>query len=492
MKFINKIFHLDEKQASLKNEIIGGLITFIALCYILPVVASNLSSGAGMNQQGVFIVTAFLTFVICMVMGIVGNYPITLSAGLGINAYIAFTLSNTFDNWQQRMILMTISGLLSFILYLTPVRKYILKAIPKEIKYIIAACLGAFLMFAGLKSGGLIVNDNSTLVKLGNFIDPGTLISTLAIFVVIGLMFSKNNILKSMAIPLGILFAALAGIVCSLIMTSTGAMEVVGEVGVYKYGTLDGSISSLPIAPWLVDNLKFANLGPAKNVLFYGLLTDNYNGSDFGKDILNVLANPVSYVAIFSIAFINIFDTTAAYLSTNDRTHIFDEEGQFVNYRRTTLADSLGSLLAGPFGTSTVEPLAESNVGISIGAKTGLAACVAGLMFLLSAFIYPVFSIFTANSVTSPAVVGIGLLIISTSISQLDFKHIETLIVAAIAIIISILTYSISNGIGFGLIAYVVINIVEGKYKEIGLPIYIITALFIAGFIAEAVVKAIQ
>ena len=196
MKFINKIFHLDEKQASLKNEIIGGLITFIALCYILPVVASNLSSGAGMNQQGVFIVTAFLTFIICMVMGIVGNYPITLSAGLGINAYIAFTLSNTFDNWQQRMILMTISGLLSFILYLTPVRKYILKAIPKEIKYIIAACLGAFLMFAGLKSGGLIVNDNSTLVKLGNFIDPGTLISTLAIFVVIGLMFSKNNILR--------------------------------------------------------------------------------------------------------------------------------------------------------------------------------------------------------------------------------------------------------------------------------------------------------
>ena len=491
MKFLNKLFHLDERKTSLKFEIIGGLITFVALCYILPVVASNLANGAGMNKQGVFVVTALLTFIITLIMGLVGNLPITLSTGLGINAYIAFTLSNAFPNWEQRMILMTISGIFSFILFLTPVRKFIINAIPKDLKLIIAGCLGAFLIFVGLKNAGVVVADGGTLVKLGNFADPGMLISVLAIFVAIGFMFSKNTILKSMAIPLGILFAAIAGLTSSLIMTSTGAMQIVNGVGIYQFGKLQGTASTLPIAPCLIDNLKFADLAPMKEVFLFGLFRDSYSGKDFASDLGVVFSNPVTYVAIFSIAFINIFDTTATYLSTNDRTGILDEEGKIINYHRTAMADSFGSLLAGPFGTTTIEPLAESNIGIAFGAKTGLAACISAFMFLLSAFIYPIFSIFTANSVTAPAIVGIGIIIMSSTISQLDLKRLDILIVAVISMILSVLTYSISNGIGFGLIAYCVINVVSGKQKEVGLPVYIITGLFVVAFIAEAIVNSL-
>ena len=490
MKFLNRLFHLEEKQANIKREIIAGLLTFVAMCYLLPVVASNLAS-TGMDKQGVFVVTALATFITTMIMGLVGNLPISLSSGLGINAYLAFTLASSFPSWEQRMILMTLSGILSFTLFLTPVRKFIINVIPMDIKYIIAGALGAFLIFVGLKNAGIVSSDTSTLVRLGNFADPGMLIAVFAIFVVIGLMFSKNNILKTMAIPLGILFAAIAGFIASIIMTSTGAMKVVDGVGIYQFGNLDGQASTLPIAPWLINNLRLADLAPMKNVVFYGLFTDSYSGKDFGNDILTVLSNPVSYVAIFSIAFLNIFDTTAAYLSTNDHTHILDEEGKIIRYHRTVLADSIGSLIAGPLGTTTPEPLAESNVGITAGGKTGLTAVVTALMFLLSTFIYPVFSIFTANTVTAPAVVGIGIVILSSSLSSLDFKKFDVLITAIITIVISVLTYSISNGIGFGLISFCIIKLVQGKYKEVGLPIYIITGIFIVAFIAEAVVNSL-
>lgn len=491
---------MEERQTSIKKEIIGGLLTFIAMCYLLPVVASNLSNGAGMDKQGVFVMTALATMLITLIMGLVGNLPIGLSCGLAINAYVAFTLSSSFPHWEQRMILLTVSGLLSLVLFLSPVRKYLINAIPMDIKYIIAASLGAFLIFVGLKNSGIIVSDASinngilntgTLVKLGSFADPAMLIAILAIFVTIGLMFTKNSILKTMAIPFGILFAAIAGLIASLIMTSTGAMKIVDGVGVYQFGNLEGTASNLPIAPWLIKDLKFADLLPAKNVVFFGLLRDAYNGKEFASDLGYVFSNPVSYVAIFSIAFINLFDTTATYLSVNDKVKVMDEEGKFISYRRTVIADTIGTVVVGPLGTTTVEPLAEANVGATAGAKTGLAAVVIAFMFLLSAFIYPIFSVFTANTVTAPAIVGIGLVILSSSLSQLDFKKPDILIVSVIAILMSVLTYSISNGIGFGLIAYCIIKIIEGKIKEIGLPIFIITGLFIIAFIAETIVKVI-
>ncbi len=489
MSFLNKLFHLEEKQTSVKTEVIGGLMTFVAMCYILPINASILSS-MGMSSQGIFVMTALLSFFVTMIMGIVANYPIVLSAGMGLNAYLAYTLSSTFPSWHQRMILLTICGLLFFIFSLTPIRKKIIESIPKTLKCVISAALGAFILFVGLKNSGIIVADGGTLVKLGNFADPAMLIAVIAIFVTIGLMFSKNNILKTMAIPFGILFAAIAGLTASLIMTTSGAMSVENGVGIYHFGTLEGVTTTLPIAPWLTG-AKFADIAPAKNVIFYGLLTDSYGGDQFGKDIIAVLTSPVSYVAIFSMMFVNLFDTTATLIAVGEKTGIIDENGKMQNYRRAVLADATGALICAPLGTSTVTSFAESNVGVSMGAKTGLAACTAALMFLLSAFIYPVFSIFTAFSVTAPALVCVGLMILASSVAGMDLKDPEVVFTAAMGVLFAVLCYSISNGIGFALITYCVIKVIQGKQKEVGVPIYIIAALFIVAFAAETIVNII-
>ena len=479
MNFFNRLFHLEEKQATLKTEIIGGLMTFIAMCYILPVNASILSS-MGMSSAGVFTATAFISFLVTMIMGLVANYPIVLSAGMGLNAYVAFTLSSSFDTWQQRMILLTVCGLLFFAFSLTPVRKIIIEAIPKNIKCVISAALGAFILFVGLKGSGIIVASESTLVTLGDFSNPSMLIAIIAIFLTIALMFSKNRMIKTMAIPIGILFAAIAGLVAS---------------SVVYYGSgrnLEAIPANLPIAPW-ISGVKFADVTPIKDVFLYGLLSGSgYNGQAFGNDIVKVFTSPVSYVAIFSMMFVNLFDTTATLIAVGEKTGLIDENGKMQNYRKAVLADATGALICGPMGTSTVTSFAESNVGVSMGAKTGLCACTAALMFLLSAFIYPIFSVFTAGSVTACALVCVGLTIVANSIQELDLKEWTTTFTLIVGMLFAVLCYSISNGIGFALITYCVIMTIQGKRKEVGLPIYIISALFIVAFAAETLVRVLQ
>ena len=415
-----------------------------------------------------------------MVMGLVANYPIVLSAGMGLNAYVAFTLSASFDSWQQRMILLTVCGLLFFAFSLTPVRKIIIEAIPKNIKCVISAALGAFILFVGLKGSGIIVSNESTLVALGDFSDPSMLIAIISIFITIGLMFSKNRIIKTMAIPFGILFAAVAGLIASSIIYYGSGKDITSIP------------ANLPIAPW-ISNLKFADVSPIKDVFLFGLFSGSgYNGQSFGNDLVKVFTSPVSYVAIFSMMFVNLFDTTATLIAVGEKTGLIDENGKMQNYRKAVLADATGALICGPMGTSTVTSFAESNVGVSMGAKTGLSACTAAIMFLLCTFIYPVFSIFTAGSVTAPALVCVGLTIVANSIQELDLKDWTTTFTLIIGVLFAVLCYSISNGIGFALITYCVIMTVQGKRKEVGLPIYIIAALFIVAFAAETVVKALQ
>ena len=183
-----------------------------------------------------------------------------------------------------------------------------------------------------------------------------------------------------------------------------------------------------------------------------------------------------------------MFDTTATLLTVGHSTGIIDENGKIQNYRKAVLADATGAAICGPLGTSTVTSFAESNVGIEMGAKTGMSATVAALMFLASAFIYPIFSIFTAGCVTAPALICVGALIFVNNLKQLDFKEDPIIgFVAFVTIIFSILTYSISSGIGLGLISYCIIMLIAGKAKEVKLPIYIISGLFVVSFILTAV-----
>ena len=492
MNFLNKIFHLNDKQASLKNEIIGGIITFIAMIYILPVNAAIMSD-MGMNSQGVFAITAIVSCVVTLIMGIVANFPVVLSAGMGLNAFLVYTLSESmgFQSWQQKMILLTISGIIFFVFSLTPLRKIIIEAIPKDIRYIISACLGAFIAFVGLKGSGIIVASGSTLVTMGNFANPGMLIAFIAIILCFGLMFFKNQIVSSLAIPIAILFAAVAGVIVTSVMISNGSISEIGSGYAYTTGieAIDANAMTLPIAPW-ISNPSWGASG-LEDVVFFGSLSGAYSGQEFVSDLGYIFTLPATYVAIFSLLFVSLFDKTATLIAVGEKTGMIDENGKMQNYRKAVIADATGGLICGPLGTSAVTPFAESNIGVSLGAKTGFSACVAAILFLLSAFIYPVFSIFTAGSVTAAALMCVGALILVSSIKGLDLKDPIVPFVAVVGILFSILSYSIANGIGVALLVYVVAMLIAGRGKEIKLPIYIIAALFVVSFALNAVITLI-
>lgn len=477
------MFHLKERKTNVKTEIIAGLITFIAMCYILPVNTSILGA-MGMDKGGVFAMTALMSCAVTLIMALVANYPVVLSAGMGLNAYLAYTLGASlgFETWQQRMILLTIAGIIFFVFSLTPVRKILLEAIPKKLQLIISLALGGFIALVGLKSSGIVASNVSTIVSLGSFTNPGVVIALIGIFVTLLFMFAKNKTLSQLAIPFGLLITAVAASVTSMILRSTGA----------TVNTITGY--NLPIMPWDPESGVSFGLSGIDKVFMYGLFdtAGGYTIEQFGNDIVKVLANPASYIAIFSLMFVNLFDTTATLLAVGTNAGIIDENGKMSNYRRAVLADATGALLCAPMGTSTLTSFAESNVGIEMGARTGLAALTAAGMFLLSSFIFPIFSIFTAGCVTAPALVSVGLLIISSSVKNLKFEERDIIFVAFITLLFTILTYSIATGIGFGVIAYIIIYLIQGKHKEITIPLYVIAALFIVSFVLTAVMEVMS
>ena len=487
-KFLDKFFHISEKKSSIKTEIIAGLVTFIAMCYILPVNASILSdpNGMAMNSFGVFAITALLGAFVTFIMGFVANYPVVLSAGMGLNAYLSYTICSASGyTWQQGMILLTISGLIFFVFSLTPVRKIIIESIPKNLKYIISSALGAFICLVGLVNSGIIVN-GATIVELGSLLNPSTLIALVSVILCFALTVSKNKIVSTLAIPICIVVAATAGLITSTIMINNGSIVQDNGTWVYTSELLSKFNCKLPIAPWLDSSVKWGING-VDQVFAYGLFTDTYDGKQFGADLVKVLTNPTSYVAIFSLMFVNLFDTTATLLAVGRNSGIIDENGKMQNYQKAVLADAVGAAICAPLGTSTVTSFAESNVGV----RTGLAAVVAGFMFLLSAFIYPVFSIFTAGSVTAPALICVGAMIFIGSFKDIDFSDRIVSFTGFITIIFSILAYSISSGIGIGIICYVVMMLIAKRGKEIGTPIYVIAGLFIFSFVLTAIMPII-
>ena len=486
---IYKIFHMQEHNALIKTEIIGGLVTFISMVYILPLNASILSS-MGMSSTGVFAVTAIVSCIVTLIMGLVANYPIVLSTGMGLNAFLAYTLTEAlgFHSWQQKMIVLTITGIIYFAFSLTPLRRKLVEAIPKDMKSVISACLGGFIAFVGLKGSNIVVSSPSTLVTMGNLADPAMLISFIAIFLCLGLMFTKNKILSLLAIPVSIMFAAIVGVITSSIMFNNGAISQID--GVFVYTTGNTIIDSCPMNLPLAISISQPTWGASgiKDVFMFGLLTDAYDGNTFAQDLGYIFTIPATYVAIFSLMFVKLFDSTATLIAVGEKTGMIADDGSMQNYRKATLADATGTLICGPLGTSAVSPFAESNIGIALGAKTGLSACVAALLFLAATFCYPIFSFFTASSVTAAALMCVGAIIVVGAFKSLNRNDPIVPFVAVIGILFAVLTYSIANGIGVAFIAYTSAMLIANRRKEIPLAIYIITALYILSFILNTLI----
>ena len=483
--FLERIFHIKEKGSNIGKEILGGAITFIAICYILPVNAGILNY-MGMDTSGVFAMTAILSCVVTLIMAFVANYPITLSTGMGLNAYLAYTLSEGlgFNTWQQKMILLTITGIIFFIFSLTPIRKIIIEAIPKKVQLIISMALGAFIALVGLKSSSIISANSSTLVQLTDFDNPGVVIALVGTFIGLVFMFCKSKMLSQLGIPAALVITAIAAVIATAILQKNGvSAETITNT--YK----------LPLLPWTKEAGVSWGISGVDQVFAYGLLGKDASGNalysvkTLGNDLVTIFTNPASYIAIFSLMFVNLFDTTATLLAVGSSAGFIDENGKMQNYRRAVIADASGALICGPCGTSTLTSFAESNIAIEMGARTGLAAFTSAFLFLLSAFIYPIFSIFTAGCVTAPALICVGVLIMFGAGKNLDFKDMSIAFVTFLTLLFTILTYSLSTGIGIGIISYIVICLAQRKLKEINIPLYAIGALFIISFVLTALMK---
>ena len=479
---LEKIFKIKSRKAKLSLEIIGGVMTFFSMIYIIPLNASFFNK-IGMSYQGVFIATAIISALITILMGFIANMPIALSTGMGLNSFITTTVSQGLGfSWQECMVLLFITGIIFFVFTITPIRSIIIDKIPEQLRLIICASLGAFIAFVGLLNANIITPNESTLVTLGSFSNPGVLLSLFGIIVGLVLMFlkTKKTIVNTLAIPIAVVICAIVGIIITYSMSAAQGIVAADKIKEFA------EQNELPF----FDNdwnlaARFAGL---KDVVFFGAFSSAEGvNTDIGSLFVKVFSNPSSYAVIFSLFFVHLFDSTATILSVGKDVGAIDDDGSF-KQRRVFYPDAIGSLLSGPLGTSTITPFAESTVGVKVGAKTGLASVITGLLFALTMFIFPIFSIFTAYSVIAPALVLVGALIFVNNLKSLTWDDMAITFVGFLAVIITVLTYSISNGIGFSFIFYTVIELARGNYKKINIVTYLISAFFVVSFIVNEVI----
>lgn len=464
---LNKLFKFEERKANLSSEILGGLVTFLAMIYILPTNSGILQNMTGMDPSGIFVATAIVSAITTLVMGLYGNFPIVLSAGMGVNAYLAFIVYGALGSWQAALLVMFLAGILFAIISLSPIRKLMIDAIPNDIKYIISAGLGAFIAFVGFKGSGIIVASGATFVTLGNLSDPMVLIGLGGLLLTILFMFLPNKRLNQLAIPI----AMVVTVVVAIAVWNIFGLPEFRSDGVTPIAFHFNSIGAV-----FSDPLRWGGQGLEK-VAFKIFDAETFK---------TALSNPATYAFIFSLVLVNLFDTTATILAVGRGAGIMNEKGELVGGTKAVAADALGAVICAPLGTSTVTSFAESGIAVEMGAKTGLAAVVAGVLFLLSAFIYPVFYIFTEPAVTSMALISVGGLIFAGNLKDINWEDRIIGFTAFFTILLILLTYSISDGLGIGIILYVIMMVASKRAKEIKIPIYFVAAVFVIYFILKA------
>ncbi|MDE6475783.1 MAG: NCS2 family permease [Erysipelotrichaceae bacterium] len=436
---LEKFFKFQEKKTTLKTEIIAGITTFLAMAYILGVNPSILSE-AGMDAHSVFMATALSAGIASIVMGVLANYPVALAPGMGVNALFTYTVCLGMGySWPAALSAVFLSGIVFLIISVTGIRKAIINAIPKQLKFAIGAGIGFFIAFIGLKNAGIIVGNASTFVALGNLQEPTVLLSLFGILVTIGLVIKKIPA----AVFIGMVITAIVGIICSTF----------GIVG----------MPSLP-SSFITTNFQMETLGA------------------FMQGFQELLQNPASMVLIvFSFLFVDFFDTAGTLVAVANRTGLVNEEGTLENIERALLADSAGTVVGAVLGTSTVTSFVESTSGVEVGGRTGATAVTTGILFFVSILFSPIILQAVTNAVTAPALVVVGIFM-AQQLRDIDWDDIVYATTGFITILMMILTSSISNGIAFGFLAYALAMSTKGKAKEVHPIIWALVVVFLLYF----------
>ena len=451
---LEKVFKLKKNGTTVKTEIMAGITTFMTMAYILAV-NPNILSDAGMDASAVLLATAIASFVGTCCMAFMANMPFVLSAGMGLNAYLAYTVVGELGySWQIALLAVFVEGLIFIVLSLTNVREAIFNAIPLTLKRGVSVGIGLFIAFIGLQNAGLAV-DATTLVTITSFTDNFTTHGVCALLALIGVLITAALHIKKVrgSILLGIVATWVLGIICQL----TGLYVPNADAGFYS------------VIPTKFISADFSALGKTMGQCFK---------VDFASiKVLDFI------VVIFAFLFVDLFDTLGTLIGVATKANMLDKDGRLPAIKPALMADAVGTTVGAALGTSTVTTFVESASGVSTGGRTGLTALTAAVLFLLSTLFAPLFTVIPSFA-TAPALIMVGFLMVSSVVEiRFDDENLGEAIPAYIAIIAMPLFYSISEGISLGIISYVVLNLLTGKAKKISPLMYVLAALFVLKYI---------
>lgn len=455
MKVLDKLFKLNENNTNVKTEVAAGVTTFMTMAYILAVNPSILAD-AGMDSTAVLLATCLASFIGTACMAFMANLPFALSAGMGLNAYLAYTVvASGIATWQMALFAVFIEGIIFIILSLTNVREAIFNSIPMELKTAVSVGIGLFIAFIGLQNADLTVANASTLVSIVNFTENFNTAGISALLALIGTVVTAILYVKGLkgSILIGIIGTWVLGMLCQLI-------------GLYVPDAAAGYYSLYPTFA-LTD---FSKLGETFGACFKGISFEEVGIFDF-------------IVVIFSFLFVDLFDTLGTLIGVSSKAGMLDEQGRLPGAKSALLADAVATTAGAVLGTSTVTTFVESSSGVAAGGRTGLTSLTTALLFLLSMFFAPVFTAIPSFA-TAPALIIVGFLMF-TNIANLKLtsENYTTAIPAYLCIIAMPLFYSIAEGISIGIISYVILNLACKKWRDISPVMYVLAVLFILKYI---------
>jgi AGZA family xanthine/uracil permease-like MFS transporter len=428
---LDRYFRLTENRTTPRIEILAGVTTFLAMAYIVFVNPSILGE-TGMDTGAIFVATCLAAAIGTLIMGLWARYPIAQAPGMGLNAFFAFTVVLGMGiPWQTALAGTLVSGFLFFLLALSGVREAIINSIPLQLKLAVGAGIGVFIAFIGLKNAGIVVEDPATLVTLGELTAPTTLLS------VFGLIVTAAFLLRGLrgGVFYGIVVTAIAGVVTGLIAPPP---QIIGAV---------------------------PSLAPT-----------------FGQAFMNLpeLLTAQMAIVVFTMLFVDLFDTTGTLIAVANQAGFLTEEGKLPRANRALISDSIATMSGATLGTSTTTSYIESAAGVGAGGRTGLTSVVTAGLFLLALAFSPLLAVVTPE-VTAPALIIVGVMM-AKGLGGIEWDKLEYAIPAFVVVVAMPLTYSIANGIAFGLFLFPLLMVVRGRWREvhpIGYGLFFVVAAYL-------------
>jgi AGZA family xanthine/uracil permease-like MFS transporter len=430
---LENFFSLKQNKTTIKTEVLAGITTFMTIAYILAV-NPDILSATGMDKGAVFTATVLSAFVATLVMALYAKLPFALAPGMGLNAFFAFTVVlGMGHSWQFALTAVFLEGLIFIALTAFNIREMIVNSIPMNMKHAISVGIGLFIAFIGLKNAGIIVSSPATFVTLGDV----------------------TNIAEN-----GGAAVALFGLII------TGVLLALKVRGALLYGILIGAVIGLPLGVTTFPS-SFDFIPPSLSPIFMQF--------EWGQILtLDML------VVVFTFLFVDMFDTVGTLIGVSSKANMLDKEGRVPRVKQALMADAVGTTVGAMLGTSTVTTYVESAAGVSEGGRTGLTALTVAVLMLLALFLSPVF-LMIPGAATAPALILVGAMMM-TPVKNIDFDDFTESIPAFLTIVIMPLTYSISEGILFGIISFVLLKGLTGKFKDISIVTLILAILFILKF----------